>query len=199
MNQYDPHRGWVDAVVSNHLDTAPEPDAGVPRHGGEEGPAGLVDVGTVNAGRAAVFHFSRDGRRLKVKNEDLEVVGTNAATVMPEVAQACLNGSGLLALSGVVTELFATLSEDEKLSPQVSDVVESMRCLAEKVGEKKRLEDELAAVTAQIVIVEQVLHRHVRLAHESEIRALATRQARVELMRELADCIMENKDLQKPV
>jgi len=43
-----------------------------------------------------------------------------------------------------------------------------------------------------------VLHRHVREARDSEIKALEVCQARVQLMRELADSILGDKSAQKP-
>ncbi|NBR27433.1 MAG: hypothetical protein EBT83_03330 [Betaproteobacteria bacterium] len=197
MKQYDPHKGWVDAAASNNVHAVPtaDPTQGDAAHAA----ARLSDAAPVNAGRAAIFHFSRNGSRIKLRNEEPEAVAAVAAEAVPEAAQqAWPSASSLMAVSGAVKELFATLSEDENLSPQVADVVDSMRCLAAKIEEKTQLENELAAVNAQIVIVEQVLHRHVRAAHDSEIKALATRQARVELMRELANCILDNKDAQKP-
>ena len=151
-----------------------------------------------DTGRGTVFHFSRDGRRLWVKPEGQGNTGPATALPVDSPDHAWPSARGLLAVSGAVTELFATLAEDEKLSPPVAEVVDSMRCLAAKLEEKKRLEEELAAVAAQIVIVEQVLHRHVREARDSEIKALEVCQARVQLMRELADSILGDKGAQKP-
>jgi hypothetical protein len=191
MKQYEPHKGRVESEESGIADTVAKTVAGSQ----QSGPA------QTDTAAGAVFHFSRDGRRIRVSSDD-RVEGrpaTVTAAPLDGSGHPLPSASGLLAASGAVTELFATLSEDQKLSPQVADVVESMRCLAVKLEEKKRLEDELAAVTAQIVIVEQVLQRHVRVARDSEIKALAMRQARAELIGELADSILYEKCTGKTV
>lgn len=191
MKQYDPHRGWVDVEESNRADAA-----------GAGAVAGALQNGSAptDAGKGTVFHFSRDGRRLKVKNDECGTAESFAVTASTADASVHLwSGAGsLLAASGAVAELFETLSEDEKLSPQLGELVESMRCLAAKLEEKKRLEEELVAVTAQIGIVEQVLQRHVREARDSEIKALVIRQTRVDLIDELAACILDEKGVRKP-
>ena len=200
MKQYDPKRGWVDVSGLNAIDSLPDTGARERNLSVERGQLGSLDDGSVNPEGAEVFHFGRDGRRLSIAEEDPKITGAPGVNRKRDAlgAMASSKAGDLLAISNSVAELFSTLAENETLSPKVCDVVEGMRCLSVKLDEKKRLEEELAAVTAQIVIVEQVLHRHVREARDSEVKELEVCQARVQLMRELADSILGDKSAQKP-
>ena len=73
MKQYDPHKGWVDAAASNNVHAVPAADP--PQGDAAHAAAGLADAAPVNAGRAAIFHFSRNGRRLKLSHDDPAAAG----------------------------------------------------------------------------------------------------------------------------
>ena len=112
MKRRDSHEGSLDTAET----TAADPVA-LPAAGSQQREAAQED-----AGRGTVFHFTRDGCRLKVKNEGEGDAGSVATVPADTSNQAWPNPSALLAVSGAVTDLFAKLAEDEKLSPQVAEV-----------------------------------------------------------------------------